>query len=85
MRPGLELEDAQAIGMTAAGPIAPGTCTWCGSLFNPRKTGGRAQRFCSARCRMRFHTACRLWGEKQVRRGLVPVATLHRLLAQRVR
>jgi hypothetical protein len=60
-------------------------CAWCGASFTPRKTGGKVQRFCSRRCRTRFHAACRLWAEEQVRRDLLPILTLQRFLAQRVR
>ena len=32
-------------------------CLWCEAEFAPRRTGGKAQRFCSSECRTAFHSA----------------------------
>ena len=45
-------------------------CTWCHGVYDPRR-GGKAQRFCSADCRVEYFAACRAWGEQEHRRGAV--------------
>ena len=58
---------APAHRMTAA-------CLWCETAFEPRVSGGSAQRFCGKDCRQEFHTAARAWAERAVLSGLIPVA-----------
>ena len=45
---------------SAAAPTRP--CGQCGRPFQPRQTGGRAQRFCSSDCRRLFDHAVRAAG-----------------------
>jgi len=52
------------------------TCLWCGGKFAPRRSGGSAQRFCSASCRQRFHTAARRWVSVAVATGKLTVDEL---------
>jgi hypothetical protein len=37
-------------------------CYWCDRPFQPRRTGGRAQRFCRMSCRWQFHATRRAAG-----------------------
>ncbi len=60
-------------------------CTWCGSLFEARATGGKAQRFCSPRCRRQYEAACRAYAEREHREGRVPTDALRMALQQRAR
>ena len=52
------------------------TCLWCEAEFAPRKTGGKAQRFCSSDCRAAFHNAAHRWLLKAIDDGTVPVAAI---------
>ena len=51
-------------------------CLWCEAEFAQRKTGGKAQRFCSSECRTAFHNAAHRWLLKAIDDGLVPVAAI---------
>lgn len=51
-------------------------CLWCGSGFEPRRDGGKAQRFCSPDCRLAFHRAARLWAIAAIDAGTLTVAAL---------
>ena len=51
-------------------------CLWCETEFAPRKTGGKAQRFCSSDCRAAFHNAGHRWLLKAIDDGLVPVSAI---------
>ena len=51
-------------------------CLWCEVEFAPRKTGGKAQRFCSPECRIAFHNAAHRWLLKAIDDGTVPVAAI---------
>jgi hypothetical protein len=50
-------------------------CRWCNRAFQPRR-GGSAGRFCCARHRTLFWTACRKWAERAMSLGLLSVADL---------
>ena len=52
------------------------SCRWCGRAFRPRR-GGSAGKFCCARHRTLFWTACRKWAERAVSLRLLSVADLH--------
>jgi hypothetical protein len=43
--------------MDAIVNVVETACEHCGTLFLPRKDGGRAQRFCSRTCRFAWHRA----------------------------
>src|SRR5215469_2405530 len=49
------------------------SCRWCDSLFGPRQTGGRAQRFCRPSCRRAFHAAARNWALGAIVNGTLGV------------
>lgn len=55
-------------------------CTWCGTSFLPRRSGGLPQRFCSNTCRNAFHVAARRWATKKVHEGTLSVAALKDLI-----
>jgi hypothetical protein len=52
------------------------SCRWCGRAFMPRR-GGSAGKFCCARHRTLFWTACRKWAERAVSLRLLSVADLN--------
>ncbi len=58
------------------GDVENKQCSWCESSFTPRTTGGRAQKFCSAKCREDFHAAGRTWVTAAVAEGHLSVAEL---------
>ena len=60
-------------------------CTWCGSPFEARATGGKRQRFCLPRCRRDYEAACRAYAEREHREGRVSVSDLRMALQQRAR
>ena len=51
-------------------------CPWCGEPFTPKTVGGHRKKFCSARCRNRYHAAARQWVQKAVSVGLLSIADL---------
>ena len=59
--------------MTAEGSPAR---RWCGKLFNPRRDGGRARRFCDERCRRALDGAGRQWIADTLKRGMLTVADI---------
>jgi hypothetical protein len=52
----------------------PVNCLWCESIFEPRTTGGKPQRFCSTPCRRSFDTASRKWVSAAIEAGTFTVA-----------
>ncbi len=60
-------------------------CTWCGTAYEPRRNGGKPQRFCSASCRRAFNTGCRVYAAAEVDAGRVSVSALKIALEQRAR
>lgn len=57
------------------GPMA-GSCLWCGRQFEPRKDGGKRQRFCCSDHRRAFHRAAARWMADAIETGLVSRAVL---------
>jgi hypothetical protein len=55
----------------AVGDLA---CVWCYRPFRPRRTGGRAQRFCRPGCRRQFHAAARRWALDAMAAGALTLA-----------
>ena len=51
-------------------------CTWCRRPFVPRRTGGEPQRFCSASCRHKLHTAARRWTLEKLDSGELTIEAL---------
>ncbi len=51
-------------------------CPWCGSLFTPKKVGAHQKRFCSVRCKNRYHAAARKWVQKAIGVELISIADL---------
>ena len=50
-------------------------CTWCDTKFVPRNRGCE-KRFCSDRCRAALHRACRLWGLRELCKGVLTIDAL---------
>jgi len=63
----------------SAQPSGGATCVWCGRPFAPRRTGGSAQRFCSAGHRNAFWAAGRRWTMRALEAGLISVEVLKAL------
>jgi ribosomal protein L24E len=53
-------------------------CSWCGAAFTCRTGGGKAQRFCSPKCRRAMDRAARAWVREEMARGQLTVAQLQR-------
>jgi hypothetical protein len=51
-----------------------GACPWCGSNFEPRRDGGKVQRFCRPACRRAFDAAARRWVADALAAGTVTIA-----------
>ncbi len=51
-------------------------CPWCGLQFVGVTVGAHRKRFCSARCKNRFHTAARRWVERALADGDLSPADL---------
>ena len=49
---------------------------WCGEYFEPRRDGGKAQRFCRETCRRSFDAAGRRWIAGAIATGMLTVDTL---------
>jgi hypothetical protein len=47
------------------------TCLWCGSVFERRQNGGRAQKFCAETCRRSFAKAALRWAQEVVASGVL--------------
>jgi hypothetical protein len=52
---------------------APHACLWCTSSFEPRRSGS-PQRFCGTKCRTKFWSALRRWGDRAIDAGILSVA-----------
>jgi hypothetical protein len=52
-------------------PALTARCQWCGKAFEPRRTGGSAQKFCCARHRQQFWAAARRWTMWAIEMGLL--------------
>jgi hypothetical protein len=53
-------------------------CFWCGVGFKRRSDGGKAQRFCSLRCRRAFDGAARAWVRQAVEAGTLNLDNLRK-------
>ncbi len=51
-------------------------CPWCAAPFISKKVGAHRKRFCSARCRNRYHAAARKWVQKAIGVGLLSIVDL---------
>ena len=51
-------------------------CLWCGQPFEPRRTGGKPQQFCSTPCRRAFDHACGAWVRAAIGFGLLRATTI---------
>ncbi len=51
-------------------------CFWCGAEFSAKKVGANPKRFCSARCKNRFHSAARRWVARALADGRISLADL---------
>jgi hypothetical protein len=57
------------------------SCVWCERQFQPRRSGGRPQRFCRPSCRRAFRAAARAWALDAIATGGMTVADLKNGLA----
>ena len=55
-------------------------CQWCGAPYEPRETGGTAQRYCSPRCRTAFRPLAVVRGTLSTP-GLSPKGSLQTTMA----
>lgn len=53
-------------------------CEWCRCPIVVRKTGGRAQRFCSQKCCRQYWQRLSTWTDEQVRQGNISIDDLKR-------
>jgi hypothetical protein len=60
-------------------------CLWCQKAYEPRRDGGRHQRFCSTQCRRDLDKAARNWVASMLQQGLVSVAYLQECLSNNAR
>ncbi len=51
-------------------------CEWCDGRFTPKKVGAHRKRFCSPRCKNRYHAAARKWVQKAMAAELLCIADL---------
>ncbi len=64
--------------MADASMTEPIHCPWCATQFTPRTSGGKPQRFCSARCRREHEAGLQAWARDQEAAGRVTKADLQR-------
>jgi hypothetical protein len=57
-------------------PALDARCLWCGRAFEPRATGGSAQKFCCTGHRQEFWIAARRWTMRAIDAGLLSVDCL---------
>jgi hypothetical protein len=74
---GAELADPGERHDEAAAPAGL-ACFWCRVGFKRRSDGGKAQRFCSLRCRRAFDGAARAWVRQAVEAGTLSLETLRK-------
>ena len=51
-------------------------CPWCAAPFTFKIVGAHRKRFCSPRCKDRYHTAARKWVQKAIDAELISIADL---------
>jgi hypothetical protein len=52
----------------------PTICQWCERPFRARHGGGSPQRFCGPKCRTKFWSSLRRWGEQAIAAGTLTIA-----------
>ncbi len=60
-------------------------CAWCEGTFTPKKVGAHRKRFCSVRCKNRYHAATRKWVQKAIGVGLISIVDLKAAVASYTR
>lgn len=55
-------------------------CPWCGCDYDRRRSGGQPQRFCRVKCRRAFHSATRIWAEREIAEGRLTIEELRVVL-----
>jgi hypothetical protein len=55
-------------------------CLWCGASFEPRTSGGRAQRFCCPAHRHAYATAARQYVDREISAARLTVDALKAVL-----
>jgi hypothetical protein len=68
----------QCCGYGGGGGMSAQASQWCGSVFTRRAGGGKAQRFCSPKCRRAMDSAARAWVRNEMARGRLTVFQLQR-------
>ena len=53
-------------------------CAWCGQPFEPRRTGGTPQLFCTIAHRRAFDQSARAWVQQAIETGALTIADLQR-------
>ena len=51
-------------------------CPWCAAPFTAKIVGAHRKRFCSVRCKNRYHAATRKWVQKAIGAGLISIVDL---------
>ncbi len=51
-------------------------CPWCAAPFTAKKVGAHQKKFCSPRCKNRYHAAARKWVQKAIGVGLISIVDL---------
>ncbi len=51
-------------------------CLWCAAPFTAKKVGAHQKRFCSSRCKNRYHAAARKWADRAFSFGLLSIFDL---------
>jgi hypothetical protein len=64
-----------------SGPEKGERCAWCDRRFRLRCDGGKAQRFCSQRCRRQFDAGGRAFVRAELASGRLTVAELRNAVA----
>ncbi len=51
-------------------------CKLCRTDFVPRKTGGSAKKFCSRKCKDKFHSYCKQYTKKLIENNYISMKEL---------
>jgi hypothetical protein len=56
--------------------LAHAKCKWCPTVFAPRTTGGKPQRFCSKKCRHEYQAGLDAFAEQMISDGRASIKDL---------
>ena len=54
-------------------------CKLCQSCFIPRTTGGSSKKFCSQKCKNKFHSYCKKYSRKLLEKNYISIEQLQNL------